>query len=379
MITTRQMISALKQLRSRTEFWSFSASEQEARSSAFMKRLGVEVTPHHYTLSERLEFYSYRFRQSVVRPAMVGVGLLVLVVGGWMTSVSAAYEAVPGDLLYPIKIASEQAQLTIATSDQARAQLHMEFASRRLAEVSSISNSNASDKTGRMKTAVDGFKNEVAETKTVMQNMQGSTDAVAVASALDTKASEYTAVIDQATQTLGNSANVTNDVTQEVAGARQDAEQASNDAVQVMVTSVEEGSNENVAGDLKKSLQSKLVGIDQQVKLTLGRIAVIQHVADLGQVKMPNGTDLHFMSSQLQHLNTQTNEAVNMIAAGGYRSALEVLAVVQSTIDKVEAQVVDLELIIVEQKNAASASSASSIVTTPVESSNGTTDTDAGN
>ncbi|MEK9131146.1 MAG: DUF5667 domain-containing protein, partial [Patescibacteria group bacterium] len=201
MTMNRDIIKALQQLRNEPVFGDRTPEQAAVSKASLYARLGFDVekmaVAPAYSWKDYAEFYLYQFRHNVLRPAMVGLGMFVLVVGGWMTSVSAAYESVPGDFLYPIKIVSEQARLSIATSDQARATLHMEFASRRLAEVNTLSNSSDSAKTAHMKTAVAAFNNEVTEVQSVMESF-GNTDAGAeLASALDVKVNEYVATIDQ--------------------------------------------------------------------------------------------------------------------------------------------------------------------------------------
>lgn len=62
-------------------------------------------------------------------------------VGGWSVTVQASYSSVPGDTLYNVKLAAEQAQLTVTEvvgSEAEEAKLHSEFAARRAEEVKKI-------------------------------------------------------------------------------------------------------------------------------------------------------------------------------------------------------------------------------------------------
>ena len=86
--------------------------------------------------------------------------------------------------------------------------------------------------------------------------------------------------------------------------------------------------------------------------MTLGRIAVIAHVVDNGTFTPPSGTDLHFMSNQLEHVSTAARATMKIFAAGGYRSVFETLDELDATIATIEAQVIELELAVVAQKNA---------------------------
>ncbi len=349
MTMNRDIIKALQQLRNEPVFGDRTPEQAAVSKASLYARLGFDVekmaVAPAYSWKDYAEFYLYQFRHNVLRPAMVGLGMFVLVVGGWMTSVSAAYESVPGDFLYPIKIVSEQARLSIATSDQARATLHMEFASRRLAEVNTLSNSSDSAKTAHMKTAVAAFNNEVTEVQSVMESF-GNTDAGAeLASALDVKVNEYVATIDQTVSGLDE----TSDVAEEVADAKVNAEEAGTQATEVLVDAAP--TNAMAAEDFEKSFQKDLMQIEQDVKLTLGRITVIQQAVNNGVAVLPAGVDLRFMTSRLQHFNTQIHDAMNVLAAGGYRSAYDTVGEIKGTIAEVQQQVIDLELSVVAQRD----------------------------
>jgi len=69
----------------------------------------------------------------------------ILAVIGTTTSVSFAQNSLPGDLLYPIKIAAEKVQFKLADNGAAKADLGAEFANRRLHEFSQIINQSSSD------------------------------------------------------------------------------------------------------------------------------------------------------------------------------------------------------------------------------------------
>ncbi|MFB6225748.1 MAG: DUF5667 domain-containing protein [Candidatus Paceibacteria bacterium] len=62
-------------------------------------------------------------------------------IGGWSVTVQASYSSVPGDTLYNVKLAAEQAKLTMAKvvgSEADEAELYSEFAARRAQEAKKI-------------------------------------------------------------------------------------------------------------------------------------------------------------------------------------------------------------------------------------------------
>jgi len=64
--------------------------------------------------------------------------LAILMVGGG--TVAAASYSMPDNLLYPVKLATEQVQLTLTPSDIGKARLCAKFADRRVAEIIYIAN-----------------------------------------------------------------------------------------------------------------------------------------------------------------------------------------------------------------------------------------------
>jgi hypothetical protein len=73
----------------------------------------------------------------VVRLAFAGAFAVALMVGG-LTSAAASGNSLPGDALYPIKLAAERAQLAVTFDPVARARLHAHFAEVRLGEATRL-------------------------------------------------------------------------------------------------------------------------------------------------------------------------------------------------------------------------------------------------
>jgi len=76
----------------------------------------------------------------------VSAAITILVMAGAGT-VYASQKALPGNFLYPIKLASENAQVGLAVSTEAKANLETEFAARRADELAKVSGSSG-DKAG---------------------------------------------------------------------------------------------------------------------------------------------------------------------------------------------------------------------------------------
>ena len=64
--------------------------------------------------------------------------VLVIIFGGVSATAYAAQSALPGDALYPVKTSLEQTRITLANDAYNQAQLHLQFAQRRLNEIKEL-------------------------------------------------------------------------------------------------------------------------------------------------------------------------------------------------------------------------------------------------
>lgn len=93
--------------------------------------------------------------------------IIVVFIGAGAGITFASQSALPGEILYPIKIVSEKARIAIAASDDEKARLHFEFSSKRLGEVAELAKDSASDPK-LAKIAVEGYKKELSEGQAVL-------------------------------------------------------------------------------------------------------------------------------------------------------------------------------------------------------------------
>ncbi len=82
----------------------------------------------------RFSFFGWLPRWATVVTIILGV----LMMGGG--TIAAASYSMPDSLLYPVKLATEQVQLTLTPSDIGKARLYAKFADRRVAEIIYIAN-----------------------------------------------------------------------------------------------------------------------------------------------------------------------------------------------------------------------------------------------
>jgi hypothetical protein len=85
------------------------------------------------------------------------LALVLLVVTG-LGTFGASAQSLPGDFLYPVKLAQENIQLTFAVNGASQARLHLEFAGRRLDEVMDLLEKN---RTTGFEQALENYNSQI--------------------------------------------------------------------------------------------------------------------------------------------------------------------------------------------------------------------------
>jgi len=147
-------------------------------------------------------FLPPQFVGYVVRP-IIFIGILASTVfGGWITTVYASYNSLPGDVLYPIKLAAENVQTSLANKPQ-EIKLRMENAGRRAGEVNKIVKNNLPKKEVKVEEAVKHLKDDLEVVKVNLDSIKQdsatgkSAETVEIAKAVDQKSIEIQKTLDQ--------------------------------------------------------------------------------------------------------------------------------------------------------------------------------------
>lgn len=148
---------------------------------------------------------------AVVRPAVIFTVCFTLGTAGWITTVTASLESLPGDALYPVKLATEQTQVAVTQAikgDAASTELRVSFATRRADEVAKVIAAPAVDeaaKKDRVEVAVANLKSEVESVSVKLSEVKNTNleAAIHVAQLIDTKV----AVIQQTLETTAQTSS----------------------------------------------------------------------------------------------------------------------------------------------------------------------------
>jgi len=104
----------------------------------------------------------------VIAAAILTVGLL------GTAAVAASASSLPGDLLYPVKRAVEKIELTIHRDPASRARLHLEFAQRRLAELSALLAERRVGQTVDVGAEMSAYRDQVAAAQQALAGNVGN-------------------------------------------------------------------------------------------------------------------------------------------------------------------------------------------------------------
>jgi hypothetical protein len=107
-------------------------------------------------------------------PVAITSAVIIAIFGGSFFSVSASEQALPGDFLYSIKLASEQARMAMVKSPDERIKLKTEFTERRVTEMKQVIEGPRADKSDRIKRAADVLKRDMDTIKNQLEEVKNT-------------------------------------------------------------------------------------------------------------------------------------------------------------------------------------------------------------
>lgn len=205
-------------------------------------------------------------------PVMAVLSVFGVVIGGSLASVSAAERAVPGDLLYPVKLASEQAQIMMqAPPDQLK--LKATFVERRGQEIKQLVQTNAPQpqKIKQIQLAADQLKQDLDAVKLQLHDVTSSgsaSQAVAVAQDVDQKSGRLLQTLNEVKDAIPQ------DAQRNIAEAQVAAVSTGVKAVQVLIDKRNDpGVQELVSNeDLKRVVTEHVQGLENGIEDTTKKV-----------------------------------------------------------------------------------------------------------
>lgn len=343
-MTNNELIALLNKHRDATEFGGdVGVEHSEAAWARLSSDLGFDAKLGRatYSLREHLEYWQWKFSHVWMQPASVALSAFALIFGGWIATVNASFDTVPGDVFYPVKLATERVQISLATSGEQRAKLHAEFAGRRLDELNAITSSDLEGKDVRVQAAMDGFQQEIASVNDELVSITSTNpeEAAALAIIVDQKTDAYVAAIVQTVPSGSEESQLA------VAESLTAAEESNAQAIDTIVQSHETNQQPQTEESIQKNFQEKLKDLETRTALSLGRLEVIETVlSGKGMFTAAYAARIEDARETVGAHGTAIEEAMDIFAAGGYRTAFDLLADVERQIATSEGIITELEI-----------------------------------
>ena len=238
-------------------------------------------------------FLPKSFVYSIVRPVAVLLVVMMVATSGWVTTVDAAYNTLPGDWLYPAKRAAEKTQVAVATAVGAKTtetKLHTEFAKRRATEAKQIVKSNDPKKNEKVAQVVNDLKKEIQNVNNNLSAEQNGAMSASVIKEVKQGIEQINNVLQEVkTNSLASpSTTVATATTQAVSDVKNLVQDAGVKATEVLVNKQMNGDTTVSSDEVKKEISNTLDAVVTSVgnnKQSIDAANVVMEAAQAGVQK----------------------------------------------------------------------------------------------
>lgn len=251
----KKLIESLKSLRNDPDFGASLDFEGIHNRAMLRNGFDLDCAKTHYTFRDYVETYLWQFTHTMLKPAAAALAVFVFAVAGSISVAGASFQALPGESLYSVKLGIEKAQLALAVDADARAQLRVEFASRRLEEMVELAATSDTTGSGSIQLAADRFKSEVTNIQQDLTSDGTSQSQTEFAKSVGRKVEAYSSTV----------ASTGDDLPEEVLGEVEEIlEETKEQVVQVIITAHESEQDEDNAHELDVALDSEIQSVVSQ-------------------------------------------------------------------------------------------------------------------
>ncbi len=263
------------------------------------------------SLGDLKAFFLLLSHPYVLKSLAYVAAVVLLLVSGSIYTMSAAINSHPGNTLYPVKVQLEKWQTSLLTTDEMdKVQKQMEFADRRLQELSSVVEDNNSpfdrqaqvvEVAKHLNTSLQEVKDSLVKAAT--EDKEAGEEVVKVAKLVKERSADIQAKIDHSYQ----------DLPVEVRSVLiKEAEEVQLSALSVLVEKYNKYRDQIDKNDLQKQLSSKIISLSSRISL----LAAEQQADLLAQLK----------------------EAEDDLLAERFSQALDKIKEVSSSLEEIEEQ-----------------------------------------
>ena len=118
--------------------------------------------------------------------------LIAALLGGGAGTTYASQSSLPGDVLYPVKIATGKVQTVLTVDDTKEADLHLKFSEKRLGEVDKLAQKGRANPE-LVKEVIDNYKKELSEAKDILDKVSAVSpdQSIKIARSLDSATTRH--------------------------------------------------------------------------------------------------------------------------------------------------------------------------------------------
>lgn len=307
---------------------------------------------------------------SVRGPVFALSSAIAAILGGSLFGVSASERSLPGDILYPVKIASEQTRLAMTGSKTEKVKLKTTFVGRRVEEIKTLSKQDSQQK--KVKEVTETLKRDLVTVKEQLKEVVQEATPMEIADAAK--------LVDQATTKVASDLKVLKleSTTMEEKQLLSEVQAAAiNTSVNAVATLVEVQKNPEAqisTEEVNKVLTDRIETVKQDITITADKIQVLTTstleviIAPTASATIPMVVTASSSAVQLNSASTTLKEATVLVGEQKLDEAAQKLVEAATTL--VEA---DAAIDVVTSQTEGSVTQTTSTVDTPPPESSTTT------
>lgn len=260
------------------------------------KEAGFSWNNLHKVIGQAFTIFIPQTVMQIARPVFVFLLVGAITMSGWIASVNATQNCLPGEVCYGVKLAMEKTQVLVATvtgsSNETKAQLHMEFANRRAQEAKKVVDKKESDSNQKATVAIQHLKDSLKSADGVVQDAGKSEPENAVEMAKDVN--EKTEKIVETLKEVSKETTVNTALAKEVGEGAKMANDTGIKAIEMAIQKQADGSADVTKESVKNLVEGKINTILQQTENTK---AAAQEVKSISASASSTGALLAVTSS----------------------------------------------------------------------------------
>ena len=288
-------------------------------------------------------FIPERIVYTIIRPIAVVLIAAIIVTSGSIGAVDAAYEALPGDWLYPAKRVTEKTQVAVAAfigGKNAETKLHVEFAKRSAAEAKKIITQDGPNKTNQVASTVADLKSEISSITQRLDEANGAGNGtqlpVEVVQEVKQNAEQIKGVLQDVKNTLSATTSLENSaLSKEVSETKDLVKDVSVKAVAVIVSKHLDGDQAISKKDAQDSINATLQDVVADTGEAKQNVDGVKTVVETAQTEA-KGLASDAKKQSNSELATSTQQFADKVTAVANQTVAAVLKteVVTAEVDK---------------------------------------------